>query len=404
MAEFLMPKLGTDMQEGILVEWLKKPCDAVHRGDLIAEVETDKGTIQVECFTSGVLQQILVPEGSTVPVGTILAIIKEEGAPPEAIRQPVVAASAAGQTAAAKPLEAPPLAPTVKPSTVGQRALMSPAARKRARELGVDPESIHGTGRGGAISLEDVEKAAAAKAAVSTAPPATTTASVSEPAARMARIRQAIAAAMSRSKREIPHYYLSTSIDMHSALTWLAEKNAALPVSDRILYATLLIKAVALALRETPELNALWDGQQGVIAKDIHIGVAVSLRQGGLIAPAIHHVDRLSLEELMVKLRDLVQRTRTGALRASEMTDPTFTVTNLGEQGVESVYGIINPPQVAIAGFGSIVQRPWIVDGQIVPRPIITATLAADHRVSDGHRGGLFLRALNRWLQEPAKL
>ncbi len=403
MAEFLMPKLGTDMQEGIVVEWLKKPGDAVQRGDLIAEVETDKGTIQVECFTSGVLEQVLVPEGSTVPVGTVLAIIKEEGAPPEAIRQPVVAAPAAGQTAAAKPLEAPPLAPTVKPSTVGQRALMSPAARKRARELGVDPESIHGTGRGGAISLEDVEKAAAAKAAVSTAPPATT-ASVSEPAARMARIRQAIAAAMSRSKREIPHYYLSTSIDMHSALTWLAEKNAALPVSDRILYATLLIKAVALALRETPELNALWDGQQGVIAKDIHIGVAVSLRQGGLIAPAIHHVDRLSLEELMVKLRDLVQRTRTGALRASEMTDPTFTVTNLGEQGVESVYGIINPPQVAIAGFGSIVQRPWIVDGQIVPRPIITATLAADHRVSDGHRGGLFLRALNRWLQEPAKL
>jgi pyruvate dehydrogenase E2 component (dihydrolipoamide acetyltransferase) len=217
-------------------------------------------------------------------------------------------------------------------------------------------------------------------------------------------MRQAIASAMSRSKREIPHYYLSTTIDLHRAMTWLTEENLRRPVTERLLYGVLLLKAAALALREVPELNAVWDGTHVVPSAAIHVGVAISLRQGGLVAPALHDTDRQGLDELMRNFRDLVARARTGTLRSSELTDPTITVTSLGEQGAEAVFGIINTPQVALVGFGKVVERPWVVDGQVVPRPVVMATLSGDHRASDGHRGGLFLAAVDRLLQEPGKL
>jgi pyruvate dehydrogenase E2 component (dihydrolipoamide acetyltransferase) len=161
---------------------------------------------------------------------------------------------------------------------------------------------------------------------------------------------------------------------------------------------------MALALREFPELNAAWTDGQIVPSPAIHVGVAISLRQGGLLAPALHHTDRQSLDDLMRNLRDLVNRTRGGVLRSSELADPTITLTNLGDEGVETVFGIIYPPQVALVGFGKVVERPWSVDGQIVSRPVVTATLSADHRVGDGHRGSLFLLAVDRLLQEPSKL
>ena len=217
-------------------------------------------------------------------------------------------------------------------------------------------------------------------------------------------MRQTIAAAMARSKREIPHYYLSTTIDLQRALGWLNEENLKRAVEDRLLYGVLLVKAVALALREIPELNAVWESGQLVLKPEIHVGVAISLRQGGLIAPALHQADKKSLGELMKDFRDLVQRARAGSLRSSELSDSTITVTSLGEQGVEEVFGIIYPPQVALVGFGRIEDRPWVVDGHVVARPLITATLSGDHRVSDGHRGGLFLSAVERWLQQPEKL
>jgi pyruvate dehydrogenase E2 component (dihydrolipoamide acetyltransferase) len=217
-------------------------------------------------------------------------------------------------------------------------------------------------------------------------------------------MRQAIATAMARSKREIPHYYAGTTIDLTKALAWLNEENLKRPVKERLLYGVLLIKAVALALREVPELNALWKGNEVARSEAIHVGVAIALRQGGLIAPALHDTDKQSLGDLMRNFRDLVNRARAGALRSSELSDPTITVTSLGEQGVESVYAVIYPPQVAIVGFGKISERPWVVDKQIVPRSVLTATLSADHRVSDGHRGGLFLAAVDRLLQEPERL
>jgi pyruvate dehydrogenase E2 component (dihydrolipoamide acetyltransferase) len=217
-------------------------------------------------------------------------------------------------------------------------------------------------------------------------------------------MRQAIAAAMSKSKREIPHYYLSTTIDMQPAMNWLTEENERRPIADRLIYGVLLLKSVALALRELPEFNALWDGTRAVVSPDINVGVAIALREGGLIAPAIHHADQLSLGELMAAFRDLVKRARSGGLRSSELADSTITVTSLGDQGVESVHGVIYPPQVALVGFGKVIERPWCMNGGLFARQVIVATLAADHRVSDGHRGGLFLNAIARLLQEPGQL
>ncbi|HJR03112.1 MAG TPA: dihydrolipoamide acetyltransferase family protein [Methylomirabilota bacterium] len=387
MAEFLMPILTADMSAGTLVEWRKKPGDALERGDIIAVVETDKGLIDIEVFTPGVLERIVVPPGTTVPTGTVLAIVRD-GAPTGA--SPAPAAPPPGPASAPSPVvPAPPPAP--------DRLKISPLARKLAAELGVDPTTVRGSGAGGAIRREDIEQAAAARVATPAEKPRVAL-------DRQARLRQAIGAAMARSKREIPHYYLATTIDMQRAMTWMAEQNLTRPVTDRLLYGVLLIKAVALALKEVPELNSVWRGSEAVRSEPIHVGVAISLRGGGLVAPALHDTAGQSLGDLMRQLRDLVQRARSGGLRSSELSDSTITVTSLGEQGVETVFGVIFPPQVAIVGFGKLVERPWAVDGQLVARPVVTATLSADHRVSDGHRGGLFLAAVDRRLQAPALL
>jgi pyruvate dehydrogenase E2 component (dihydrolipoamide acetyltransferase) len=372
------------MEAGTLVAWRKQAGDRVERGEIVADVETDKGAIEVEIFTSGVIEKIVVAPGAKVPVGTLLAIVRED-------RPPVATPPIAGPPPAVTP-PTPAPAPARASGAPSMRVRISPAARKRAEALGVDAASLHGTGPDGAITLEDVERAAAGPG-------------VPIPAAdRQARMRQTIAAAMARAKREIPHFYLGTSIDMQRAMTWLTEQNARRSVVERLLPAVLLLKAVALALREVPELNGVWSGGRAVPSPAIHVGVAISLRGGGLVAPALHDTDRQSLDDLMRNFRDLGKRARAGTLRSSELSDPTITVTSLGEQGVETVFGIIYPPQVALVGFGRIVERPWSVEGRIVSRPVVNATLSADHRVTDGHRAGLFLAALERLLQEPEKL
>jgi pyruvate dehydrogenase E2 component (dihydrolipoamide acetyltransferase) len=209
---------------------------------------------------------------------------------------------------------------------------------------------------------------------------------------------------MARSKREIPHYYLSTTIDLSNAMAWLATENLKRPIVDRLLYGVLLIKAVALALREVPELNSTWKDGRLNHSVEINAGIAISLRAGGLVAPALLKTDEQNLDDLMKNFRDLVKRARAGSLRSSELSEPTITITSLGEQGAESVFGIIYPPQVAIVGFGRPRECPRTVQGQVVSRPVIEATLSADHRVSDGHRGSLFLSAVDRLLQHPEKL
>jgi pyruvate dehydrogenase E2 component (dihydrolipoamide acetyltransferase) len=387
--DFLMPKLGADMTEGRVVEWLKKPGEPIARGEVVLVIETDKANVEVESWTEGKLEKILVEPGDTwLPVGTPLALIAGEGAvaaPPTPT--PAVAAPAPPPKPAARPI-----APT--PPADAARVHMSPIARRRAEELKLDLATLAGTGPDGRITLEDVERAAAARPA---AKPAT-------PADKQRRMREAIAAAMARSKREIPHYYVGTTIDMSKALAWLAAENTKRSVTERLLYGVLLVKATALALREVPELNGFFVNGRAERRDAVHVGVAISLRGGGLVAPALLDADKQPLDALMRGLQDLVQRARAGSLRSSEMTEPTVTVTNLGERGVETVYGVIYPPQLALVGFGAVVERPWVVDGRVLARPVINATLSADHRATDGHRGAIFLDALAHLLQEPSKL
>jgi pyruvate dehydrogenase E2 component (dihydrolipoamide acetyltransferase) len=393
MSEFRMPSLGADMQFGTIVEWRVKPGDAVKRGDVVALVETEKGVIEVEIFDNGVIESLLVQPGQKVPVGATLATLSGDGKTDEAPPAKPAAISPA-PTAPANAEPAPPNIPIAAVEDKAARLRVSPLARKRAQELGVDLSTIAGTSADGSITIADVERVAE-----SAKPPAPTAKGLD-----LSAMRRVIAAAMARSKREIPHYYLSTTIDMRRSLDWLAAENSKRPVTKRLLYSALLIRAVALALRSTPELNGFWidDGFQA--SEGIHIGVAISLRQGGLINPAMHDVDKKHLDELMENMLDLVNRARTGHLRSSELSDGTITVTNLGEQGVETVFGVIYPPQVALVGFGKITERAVASNGMVGARPMVDATLAADHRVSDGHRGGRFLLAIDRLLQEPEKL
>jgi pyruvate dehydrogenase E2 component (dihydrolipoamide acetyltransferase) len=269
---------------------------------------------------------------------------------------------------------------------------VSPAARKRAADLGIDVTAVDARGPDGSITVADVERAAA-QPRVSPAP-----------SDRLTGMRSAIGAAMARAKREIPHLYLSTTVDLTRSLTWLSAENQRRPITERLLPVVLFIKAVARACVEVPALNGFWVDEGFASGPGVHIGCAIALRGGGLVAPALRDVDRKALDALARDFGDLVKRARAGGLRSSEMSDATITLTNLGELGVESAYAIIYPPQVAIVGFGRIVDRPWVVDGRVEPRSVVTVSVSADHRATDGREAGLFLAAIDRALQAPESL
>ena len=394
-----MPSLGADMEAGTLVEWLVKPGDRVKRGDIVAVVETQKGAIEIEIFETGKIEQILVGLNTEVPVGTPLARIQTElegsagtgaAAPPPA----AAAAPSAAPSSISAPVKPPlPPAPPPPPAAVA-RPRVSPAARRLAGAEGIDLSTVTASGPAGAIIYADVER----RLGGAVAPPKRAT------GLDLDAMRTAIAAAMARSKREIPHYYLEHQVDVTAAEQWLTQKNAARPPDERLLIGALMIRSVALAARRFPAFNGFYSDGKFEPARAVHVGVAIAIRGGGLAAPALHQADQIPLGELMTRMRDLVQRTRAGRIRSSEMSDPTITVTSLGERGVETLYGIIYPPQVAIVGFGKVVTRPWVIDGAIGPRSVVTITLSADHRVSDGHAGALFLAEIGRLLQEPDKL
>ena len=414
--------------------WLVKPGDTVHKGQIIAEVETDKAVLEVECWDEGVVEELVLAPGPTrLPVGTVLAHIRPlEGAQPRpSPKVPAVEEAVTAQPTRPAPRHEVPSPPvrhlahqlgvdTARVAGSGpagevtredvrraaepligreQRVKASPLARRLARETGVDLGIVPASGLAGLVTAKDVRAMEQVTPARPDLPVETT-----EPEGRSETMRRAIARSMAHSKREIPHYYLANHIDLDRALRWLTAQNEERPISGRILPAALLLKATALALRETPDLNGRWVDDGFRPSDAIHLGVAISLREGGLVAPAIHDADRLSLEEMMVSLRDLVNRARSWRLRSSEMSDPTITVTNLGERGVETAFPVIIPPQVAIVGFGRVVDMPVAIDGQPAVHPVVHATLAGDHRVTDGHRGGLFLDALDRLLQEPEAL
>ncbi|WP_439657887.1 dihydrolipoamide acetyltransferase family protein [Lentzea sp. HUAS TT2] len=469
MAEFTMPSLGADMDEGTVIEWLVKPGDTVARGDVVAVVDTAKAAVEAECFDSGVIEDILVQPGTTVPVGTPLAVIgtadgakpKREPWPehtpqaeprPEAAVVPVPAPESAVELAtvsASQPESAPSPAPQPKPVPVPnlkpapRPPVVGPLVRKLSAELGVDLTTVRGTGRGGAITRADVQRAArpapagrggvspyarrlakelgvdltqvtasatdgvvragdvrAAKPVPEQAERATR-APVTPAVDKVQAMRQATAKLMARSKREIPHYYLSTTVDMSTAMARLAELNRDLPVERRVLPIALVLRACARAAAKVPQLNGSWTDERFQPGAGVRLGMAVALRGGGLIVPVIADATELGPVELMDRVRDLVTRARSGRLRGSELTGATITVTNLGDRGVESVFGVIHPPQVALVGVGKVVERPWAVDGLLGVRPVVTVTLSADHRATDGHTGARFLEIVEKLLNTP---
>ena len=402
MIEFKMPALGSDMDEGTLDEWLVKPGDKVTRGQIVAVVDTTKAAVEIECWQEGTVSELIVPVGETVQVGTVLATLL---APGERAERPSRKRPRPSVTPAAKPSAAPsrPRGVSRTPPTVPQhRRWVSPAARRLAQSLHVDIDAVSGTGPQGAVTISDVEHAAATiEHAAATKESVTKPKAKASPAERAAQMRKSIAAAMSRSKREIPHYYLADEIVLENSLSWLTTRNAQRSIDERVLPAVLLLKAVGIAAQRFGEFNGFWRDDGFQPATGVHVGVGISLRGGGLVAPAIHDVPDKKLDELMEDLTDLVARARSFSLRSSEMSDPTITVTNLGDQGVDSVFGVIYPPQVALVGFGSPAQRVCVIDQGIRVVTAVQSTLAADHRASDGHRGALFLTAINELLQQP---
>jgi pyruvate dehydrogenase E2 component (dihydrolipoamide acetyltransferase) len=477
-----MPALGAGMDVGRILEWYVGPGDEVTRGSLIALVETDKANIDVEVFEDGVVETLLVEEGTKVPVGTPLARITARTAPsvsapvpalaaaagstdaslpshPEVatpaetrprpqVNSPLVrrqakaagvdltrvsgtgpagtitrhdvaaAAEALGSSAAAPTPASPPAspAPPAPPASPPSPAILrrvprlrgiasSPYARRLAAERGLDPTSLTGTGPRDALVARDVPTDRETRPAPEMpTPPVSRPAPTAGPEDRALTMRQAIARAMERSNREIPHYYLGETVDLELTLRWLTELNADRPPDARILPAALVLKATALALEQHREFNGYWLEGAFTPGEGIHLGVAINLRRGGLLAPAIRDVDQRSLDQVMEALRDLVQRTRSDGLRGSELTDPTLTVSNLGDTGVQTIQGVITPPQVALVGVGRITERPWAVDGMLAVRRTIDLGLAGDHRASDGHRGARFLGAIAANLGRPETL
>ena len=425
-----MPSLGAEMEEGTLLEWLVQPGQRVERGDIVAVVDTDKAAIEVETFVAGVVEELLVEPGTKLPVGTALARIRADAdaaesaateppaarpATPSPVESPAARHAGRRHEAVPAPLEGPaarhaarllaagpPPATTPRPPERGapppQRTPIpargvraSPLARRLAAERGVDLAALTGSGPGGAITEADVEAATAAAA-------------TSAGGDRSEAPRRAIAAAMERSKREIPHYYLASWVDMSAAATWLEGTNRRRRARDRVVYSALVLRAVALAARDVPQLNGYWKDGRFDGSEAVHVGMVVSLPRGGVLVPALLDADQMPLEQLMPALRHLVRRARRGRLRGSELSSGTITLTSLGEGAVEAVYGVIYPPQVALVGCGALVERPWAEEGVVGARAQICLTLSTDHRASDGRGGARFLRRVGELLRTPDEL
>lgn len=361
MIEFRMPSLGADMEDGTLIEWRVSPGEEVARGQVICVVDTQKGAIDVEVWEPGTVAQLVVEPGQKLPVGATMALLAEPGED--------------WRTAA---VTVPPASPAMAPRA-------SPAARRRAAELGVDLASLATGAADAPISIADVERAAGPVP-------------VQTPQQAM---RDAIAAAMVRSSREIPHYYLGAEIDVEASLAWLETFNANRPPAGRILFVALVLRAIGQALREAPELNGSFVDGRFRASKAINVGMVTALRGGGLVVPTIRDVDRLELPDLMSSLHEVLSRARGGRLRSSDLSDSTITVSNMGELGAETVYGLIYPPQVALVGLGRVASRPIVRDGSIVAARTMHATLSGDHRVTDGLVGARFLAALRERLERP---
>jgi pyruvate dehydrogenase E2 component (dihydrolipoamide acetyltransferase) len=464
MHTVVMPKLGDTMEEGKILQWLKQEGDAVNKGDALAEIETEKVNIEVESFAAGVLRKILVPAGSTVPVGAPIALTGEASEPlpadvagepveavestyaqgqansaPEIVR-PEPVTQAAETTAASAAQQAPA---TLQPLTAGtngyaphvvngrsatgtsvapaqtsteERVFISPIARRLAAEHHLDIGQVQGTGPGGRIIRDDIELALQRQqAAPQPVAPTPQPAYVPVPAAAVAggaddvepvalsQMRKTIARRLQQSMQTIPHFYVTMVIDttrLGEMRESLNEYAAGLPQPIKVSFNDLVVKAVAMSLTRMPEVNVSFDGEQLLLKKHVNIGVAVALEQG-LIVPVVHDADKRSVLDIAQETRRLTEAARTGKLKPEEFQGGTFSVSNLGMFGVDEFTAIINPPESAILAVGAIVPTPVVRNGQVVVRDLMKVTLSVDHRALDGAVAARFLQELKRLLEQP---
>lgn len=407
-----MPRMGADIEAGTLVEWYVEPGDPVCRGDRIADVETESGAVGIAVVEDGVVDEILVQPGETVPVGAVLARIRSDDAdaPGRFLEWP-------GESPSTEPGRD---AVTVHPSdagTSGERAAArsrrriraSPLARRVATDLHVDLTQVAGSGPDGAIQRADVERVARerSEADVDAAPPlplmprSTSASSFPEtvPQARQGRARVA-----APSNRESPHYDLETHVDLQRAMRWLEDENATRSIQHALTPLALFVKAVAHGLHVVPELNGFWRNDRHEPQEAIHVGVVLSLREGGGVVPTIYDADSKSVDAIMTRLNDLVMRARTGSLWRMEGAEATISVMHLDDLAVDTLHGVIYAPQVALVGVGAVRDRPWADDGMLDVRPVVTVSLAGDHRATDARQGAVFLDAVRAGLLAPETL
>ncbi len=403
-----MPKLGFDMAEGLLVRWVKRAGEPVEKGEVLAEIETDKATVEVEATAAGVLRNQLVAEKISVPVGAPIAVI---GTAEEPIDLPALLGEAVAPDSPVVPAAAPvaPGAPAVHlPATApatGEAGPVkaSPLARRLAAEHGVTLAGLRGSGPGGRITKRDVEAAAAGAPGPAIVPGHSATASIQAERIALTKLRGAIGRRMQASKQQAPHFYLTSDLDAGPLMDLRAELNALLPEAEKLSVNDFLIKAAALALGEVPALNASLEGDSILRHGEIHIGVAVAT-ENGLLTVVARQADRRPLTELAEDVRRIVARARDGRVRPDDIEGATFTISNLGMFEIEHFAAIINPPEAAILAVGAVRQVPIVRDGAIVPGRRMKATLSADHRVTDGAEGARFMQALRQRVEHPLQL
>ena len=426
MSEITMPRLSDTMEEGTLAAWLKQPGEQVQRGDLLAEIETDKATMELEAFEEGVLQQILVQVGETVPIGQPIAIIGSGDAtaappaPAEAAPSPaeeaarIEAAPEVETAAAAPPATAAPAAPA------GQAPVKaSPMARAIARDHGIDLSTVAGSGPGGRVVKADVEALAAgdgrvapAAAPAPAAPAAAPTPAPAQAAAPpedveeipLSNMRKTVARRLVESMQSAPHFYLTIKVDVDALLGLRAELNQRLADQGiKLSVNDLLVKACAVTVRSHPDINVSWAGDKILRHRRVSVGIAVAV-EGGLIVPVVRDADQKSVSQISGEAKALIEKARVGKLRPDDYTGGTFTISNLGMFGIDQFTAVINPPEAAILAVGATTSEPVVHEGELATRQRMKLTLSIDHRALDGATGAQFLADLKGVLEQPLRI
>lgn len=422
MPDIIMPRLSDTMEEGVVVAWLKQVGDKISRGDILAEIETDKALMELEAYEDGILEQILFEPGSRVPIGNTIALIGDgTGSAAGGSAGPNAAAAesgAASSDTASDQAADPPgsvgtqhnpidISGTVSAATkTGTHKKSSPLARKIARELDVDLATVTGTGPGGRVTRNDVESAYRATESTPTAPPvASVTPSGDYDEIPLSTIQQVSAKRLTESKQQAPHIYLTSAIDVTDLLAFRAEINRTLEQAGKIKVSVndLLVKAVATALRTDPAVNVSIADDKLRRHRGIHLGIAVAT-PAGLLVPVVRDADRKSVSEIAAETRDKAERARDRKLRADEMSGGTFTISNLGMFGIEQFTAVINPPESAILAVGAAKDELRLDNSQVVTRSILRVTLSADHRAIDGATAARFLQQLTELLEHPLRI